>query len=698
MKIHALSVLCALCGGLLAVAGCGDSATAERVRNLGANVLSTEAVFQSAAELLNSLDQACDVQLEKTTVLVDSTMSLDQKPILAVVADNPNLPGRQFNWLVVPAKNVDFNRAAVQPRCVVNIFAASSAERVDTEFERQMLANFGRRGSIGLRVARVVDAHTLELETPLNQELTEPTPIVVTKQYNQKLDLALDRLLKWQNTGQPAVGWEPTPDEDGLDRLVAQLNQWLDQQEPELKRGNDAPGTVVSARRFTREDGRLLQEAVWLRDVARRAAAQSEPLDQAKTLFDWVVRNVQLETTESMGGIRQRPWQALISGRGTADERAWVFVLLARQARLDARPFALPDANEESAPRLWTVGVEVGGQWYLFDPTLGLPIPGPDGKGVATLAEAKQSERVLKQLDVDSENVYPVKAGNLAAAIGLIETTRLYRNSSAEAVEAQLAGEQRVILSAPTGMLAKLEGHVAKTQVWDIADKTLAAQSKMSPAMRAYLAEQYRSYAYVPLLWKGRVLQLKGNTYRWEYDFNDRRVRTYSRFQDPKVYYLNEYCCPPNEFIAAIEPSKPEVATAFRFAQRNARYWLGLITYEEGDYPVALNHFEARTLKAAPEGPWKHGAHYNLARTHEEIARSLRQLREAQSAGPIELPTVLAGLFDGKTTATADELTRKEAEHVRAAKSLYEEDDSPQRHGNRLRGKWLPSRSLAPNP
>jgi hypothetical protein len=194
----------------------------------------------------------------------------------------------------------------------------------------------------------------------------------------------------------------------------------------------------------------------------------------------------------------------------------------------------------------------------------------------------------------------------------------------------------------------------------------------------------------MPLLWKGRVLQLKGNTHRWEYDYSDRRVRTYSRNQDPKFYFLHEYCCAPNDFIESLEPTKPDVAAALRFAQRNARYWLGLITFEEGDYPVALHHFDARTLKAAPDGPWTHGARYNLARTHEAIADSIGNLLEQdKSAQTIELPAVLVSLFDGRTAVTTDELSRVEADHLRVAKALYENDKSPQRRGNRLRGKWL---------
>ena len=64
-------------------------------------------------------------------------------------------------------------------------------------------------------------------------------------------------------------------------------------------------------------------------------------------------------------------------------------------------------------------------------------------------------------------------------------------------------------------------------------------------------------------------------------------------------------------------------------------------------------------------------------------------LEQEKSAQKFELPAVLVPLFDGKTAVTTDELADVKAEHIRAAKTLYDEDKSPQRHGNRLRAKWL---------
>ena len=64
------------------------------------------------------------------------------------------------------------------------------------------------------------------------------------------------------------------------------------------------------------------------------------------------------------------------------------------------------------APRLWACGVILNGgpDVYLFDPRLGLPLPGANGKGVATLADVCKDASLLKQLDVDPAHPYDVTA------------------------------------------------------------------------------------------------------------------------------------------------------------------------------------------------------------------------------------------------------------------------------------------------
>src|SRR5205085_5411802 len=54
------------------------------------------------------------------------------------------------------------------------------------------------------------------------------------------------------------------------------------------------------------------------------------------------------------------------------------------------------------------VGVLDGGQIYLFDTRLVLPLPGRDGKGVLTLGEARSNAEAFKPLSIDPKLPYDV--------------------------------------------------------------------------------------------------------------------------------------------------------------------------------------------------------------------------------------------------------------------------------------------------
>ena len=141
-------------------------------------------------------------------------------------------------------------------------------------------------------------------------------------------------------------------------------------------------------------EGRLLQEAVWLRDVGRWTQGDSfDDVARATALFDWIVRNVQLDADSA--ALPYRPWEVLINGHGTAEQRAWVFALMARQLGLDVVVLEVPDANPPAAgkSKFWLPALLSDGKLYLFDTRLGLPIPGKDGQGVATLADLASRSR-----------------------------------------------------------------------------------------------------------------------------------------------------------------------------------------------------------------------------------------------------------------------------------------------------------------
>ncbi|MEX0586653.1 MAG: hypothetical protein WD176_08415, partial [Pirellulales bacterium] len=518
---------------------------------------------------------------------------------------------------------------------------------------------------------------------------------------NEKIKKRHERLIQWQSTGEPAFGWEPTPDEDGLEQLVLRLNAWIETQDfsaswspdplldslSKVERASIDYSQLTSTR-FTAEDGRLLQEAVWLRDIARHAVTATVPLEQAFELFDWTVRNIQLEADDAMGGVRQRPWQTLISGRGTAAERAWVFVLLARQRGFHAVVLSIGKDAAHSPRAL--VAVDIGDQAYLFDTELGLPIPKAKGNGIATLAEAKTDPKVFGQLSLDAA-AYAQKSEDISAAVALVEASPLYLSQRAERLERQLAGRDRVVLTvAPSRVAAAFRKHVSEVRIWDISAQTRRAQQVYSPETRALLADQFHAYAIVPHLWKARVLFFRGDDHVLQLDYADRLVRTYSRYHDPRVYLLYDQVRPSEKLLETLRGS-PTVAGSLRFSKRNANYWLGLLAYADGDYRVAIDYLAQRTLTSA-DNPWTSGARYNLARTHEQLARLWRQRRKAP---PIAWPTstlpaaAVSGRFSLDKLPSAEEMQRREASELAAAVKLYNEDNGPGRLGSQLRAKWL---------
>ena len=158
---------------------------------------------------------------------------------------------------------------------------------------------------------------------------------------------------------------EEFPSGEMLQQIVDQLNQWVRALEPRddwkldpLVVALPAPLAEMPAVRnldqlqFPRSDGVALQEAIWLRNVSGWArGTELDDLVQASRLFDWTVRNIQLETVrdpEANQRLGQMPWETLFLGRGMAVERAWVFMLLARQQGLDVVLLGFDDQDDQN--------------------------------------------------------------------------------------------------------------------------------------------------------------------------------------------------------------------------------------------------------------------------------------------------------------------------------------------------------------
>jgi hypothetical protein len=187
----------------------------------------------------------------------------------------------------------------------------------------------------------------------------------------------------------------------------------------------------VAAASYSLLDAHHMAYCFLMRDVARSLDVQGSgavggdsraPLDKASAAFDWVVRQIRLPDRPLAQGP---PDWVLRRGRGTDLDRALTFLgLLTQLNGPDGRPAGLtgalvlcPTKDDPKKLRLWVCAVLLPGgkDLYLFDPRLGLALPGPGGKGIATLAQARKDE-VLRQLDAPGGPAYDVTAEQVKGA------------------------------------------------------------------------------------------------------------------------------------------------------------------------------------------------------------------------------------------------------------------------------------------
>jgi tetratricopeptide (TPR) repeat protein len=270
--------------------------------------------------------------------------------------------------------------------------------------------------------------------------------------------------------------------------LVERLNQWLDSKEDQKDSWKFDPFIAEAiqkqiipqpfqnyyrtsdALQFTLDDGWNLQEAVWCRNIGDGLGRDGlDNLSLARALFDWTIRNIQLEDTTEEKVIDDSS-RSLLLGRGEPMTRAWVFMLLARQQNLDVVMLAYPDPQQPGRLRPWIPAVLHEGELYLFDHNLGLPIPGPDGAPVATLSQVAADDNLLRQLDLTSQQIrYPVRAADVQNVVALMEVSPHFISRRMYRLERELAGRDQLVLSVrPSEIAERLKQckHVANIGVW----------------------------------------------------------------------------------------------------------------------------------------------------------------------------------------------------------------------------------------
>jgi tetratricopeptide (TPR) repeat protein len=606
----------------------------------------TDIYVKSVSDTLNNLPAALDLNLLPAQPILTASTSSDGKEVRALLIRNPANPEGPINYLQAVDGNANFATLDVKAGDIVRYYVNLDADALERNLEE--------RTALQLRVRRrdaTDPENVLLLEVGTDAPVLEPQRIEVWRYSDKRADAIRSMLATYVNNHRPPAGWEPSPDLAALQQIVERANQWLRNLPPTDEKWTptpliatwpeelrQAPGarTVITednlaGKIFGSWEGRLLEQAAWCRDVSlwvRRDA--SSDLDAAMALFDWTVRNIQLDpprAKSAASAMVHHPWQAMIYGHGTAEHRAWTFIELCRQQGIDAmaiQPAAPEGEDDPPAPLL--VGAVVDDEVYLFDPALGLPLPGREKVGM--LAELAVDDALLRQFDHDKAGPYPLTAAQLDGATALIAATPLQLSWRTARLEQELEGENFIKLSVDADALAarfeKLP-HIAAVKLWEVPYRAVvdefavlyAPTDDTADRCKAAAAE-FRPFAEQPLLWKARVLHFQGNKGRRAAERGNPLADERVGHQDALALYQNGNVRKADAKIAAEEPDKQTVDRGMKSA---AGYWLGLLSYDRENYDVARSWLDELTLKREPTGKWSPGARYNLARTYEMLGQ-----------------------------------------------------------------------------
>jgi hypothetical protein len=426
---------------------------------------------------------------------------------------------------------------------------------------------------------------------------------------SQMLPQLRDFLNHWLHDEEPQVAWQPDPALKSLPEKFLKL--------PEVER--------IAGGDFDIADMEFLMQCVWLRDIANTHRGEGfNDLAIASRLFDWVVRNLQLQADDFEGAVPDHTTsEVLLVGQATARERAWVFVQLCRQLGMTAVMLAVPvddaakadgDATDAGLQE-WLPAVLVDGQLYLFDCHWGMPIPGPDGAPVATLAQVAANDGLLRALDLDAEHPYPWRAEQLQKVTALVEAGPGYLSRGMKLIESRLSGANRIVLTtAPTPIIDKLKplSHVADAQLWLLPYEVLLARRNRLPENNQTAFREMAKFINNSPLYRARVLQFKGAV---------------DGEKGAKRLYLESR--PPQAQLEASQVTDEQLAFITEIKQ-TASFWLGIIAFEQSDFPVAVDYFRERVLIASPNGPWTGGARYNLGRSYESLGETEKAVAQYQ--------------------------------------------------------------------
>ncbi|MEW4570968.1 hypothetical protein AB1L88_24125 [Tautonia sp. JC769] len=381
-------------------------------------------------------------------------------------------------------------------------------------------------------------------------------------------------------------------------------------------------------RAFEQKDARHIEDCLLYHNIASRVAGPGAVLDRVGRIFDWTVANVQLVPPEGpmpealvangINPVPARPYDVIIRGFGSEipgdlwADRSWTFMALCRQIGVDVAMLGYPVADAEE-PYYWTCAALIDGTPYLFDTRIGMAIPGPDGRGIATLEQAATDPIVLDRLDLPAPPIpYATEAADLARVRVSIDSSRGYFAPKMRLLQNDLAGANRMVLHRDPveqrdAWAAALGDRLDAVELWELPLDVEYALFNDPAYVRAIQFVNFYFSPDFPLL-GARLRQLRGDLADAKQDFTRARFR--------RMAAMAEAAQIPAELRQDIQESIDLFAT----------YFLGLAQLDDAMPDQAINLFEqalrlppteARAIRGRPATLLRLGADANLGTLYE---------------------------------------------------------------------------------
>ncbi len=415
----------------------------------------------------------------------------------------------------------------------------------------------------------------------------------------------------------------------------------------------------VGAKRFFPPDVNYLQEMSWISQIARwiqanevdhrkiwddhiPASVQREDrakLQKVLRMFDWTVRNVQLEplleypevpegetrTAPELGlpgpGYSMAVRDNLVFGKGDWWQRARVLALLARQVDVSVVLLGLP-AEFGEAKQPWLTACLIGDQLYLLDVKDGLPVLTEDGSAIATLHGLRQNQKYAVTLLPASIEASGEEM--LSGLVGLIEADVMSVSHRMAILEKYLTGDRQMKLTTMPNTLSRelrTKHAIEKSEIWvptyeyyAFATALNVRISEGDAGVIAFLKEKqdYQILEDMYQLKEGRFKSFRGLFDDFEIGVGQETQRgsktllMSSRLSQDKIVKVTTdrqvqeelgYVRPDEMSLTAWQENLRRTKLIFVKTKDMASYMIGMIHMEQGNYSDAIDWLERRTLQ-----------------------------------------------------------------------------------------------------